>query len=177
MLAYLLTLVEEKDEEFFVSIYQEYKSVMHIVANRVLKDELSAEDAVHNAFINVAKHITTLRALEKKALKYYLLKTVRNSAIDIIKKTSKEISVENIYAETDEAIDKIDSFGDRSLIIAIINELPPIYKTAIYYYFVLGIPETEIARMLGMNVNTVRQQVLRGRRRFIEKYNKETETI
>ncbi len=179
MLSYLLALIdEETDKEFFVSLYEKYKKQMWFEANKVLKDSQMAEDAVHNAFISVAKNIKTVRAVEMKAIRAYLLRSAKNAAIDLIKKVSKEVSVENVYNPQDSAFnDEIISFAEKAFINQLLEELPPKYRDVIYYHFVLGISEKEISKILDIKVNTVRQQVLRGRRMFMENYSKEMEKI
>ncbi len=172
MLVYLLTLIEEEsDKEFFTSLFENYKKQMHTSAKKVLKDDYLAEDAVQNAFVSVIKHLDKLRKMDEKAVKRYLLVSSKNSAIDLIK---KEICVDTVYETTEDlAKDEIYSVTEQAFIDYILNELPTKYRDIMYYHFILGIPEMEISQMLEMNINTVRQQVSRGRKKFIENYKKE----
>lgn len=52
----------------------------------VLHDCFLAEDAVHNAFINLAKHMDGIGKPESLQTKRYLIAIVKNSAIDIYRK-------------------------------------------------------------------------------------------
>lgn len=45
----------EEDKQKFVILYETYRHLMMKVALNVLKDTFLAEDAVHEAFIKIAK--------------------------------------------------------------------------------------------------------------------------
>ena len=53
MLIYLSLLDSEEEISKFELIYSTYKKQMYYTANNILKDSHLAEDAVHNAFLNV----------------------------------------------------------------------------------------------------------------------------
>ena len=48
----------------------------------------------------------------------------------------------------------------------IIEELPGIYSEVLYLHCVLELSEREIAQLLGISINAVRQRVHRGRKMF-----------
>lgn len=57
MLVYLQMIATRSDKEKFEEIYTAYRKLMLYVANEVLKNDRDAEDAVHEAFISVAKNL------------------------------------------------------------------------------------------------------------------------
>ena len=58
MLSFYLTLVDgEEDKNKLERLYELYRLKMWYTANRILSDGFLAEDAVHDAFIGVAKNI------------------------------------------------------------------------------------------------------------------------
>jgi RNA polymerase sigma-70 factor (ECF subfamily) len=52
MIAIYLSIIDsEQDKNKFEILYTTYRKLMFYVANRILKDQYLAEDAVHQAFI------------------------------------------------------------------------------------------------------------------------------
>ena len=60
MLIYLMSLDTEKERIKFVKIYDTYRNRMHYTANMILKDELNAEDMVHDTFLTLTDYLTGL---------------------------------------------------------------------------------------------------------------------
>ena len=57
MLIYLMSLDTEKERIKFVKIYDTYRNRMHYTANMILKDELNAEDMVHDTFLTLTDYL------------------------------------------------------------------------------------------------------------------------
>ena len=57
MVIYLQMIDTPDDRSKFEQIYLEYRGLMFHVANEILHNEQDAEDAVHQAFVNVAKNM------------------------------------------------------------------------------------------------------------------------
>jgi len=58
---YLLLLDSDEEKDQFSQIYNTYRNLMHFVARRILNDDYLAEDAVHNAFLKVVKHLDKIK--------------------------------------------------------------------------------------------------------------------
>ena len=54
---YLMMIDAEEDKQKFAILYETYRHLMMKVALNVLKDTFLAEDAVHEAFIKIAKNM------------------------------------------------------------------------------------------------------------------------
>ena len=57
MLIYLMSLDTEEERIKFVKIYDIYRNRMHYTANMILKDELNAEDMVHDTFLTLTDYL------------------------------------------------------------------------------------------------------------------------
>ncbi len=174
MISFLLALIdEESDKEFFIKLYSAYQKQMRFKAYDVLGDNNLAEDAVQNAFIGIAKNIKTVRALNEAYIRPYLLIAAKHAAIDIVKKSTNEIAIGNFYdGYNADEIDEIAQCDERSYIFHILNKMPQKYRDVLYLLLVLKLTEKEISTVLNIKLNTVRQQVLRGRKMFAELYEK-----
>lgn len=179
MLSLFLALIDDlSDQELFINIVELYEKQMWYVANKVLKDTHHAEDAVQNSLLRISINIKTLRNLNDKQTRNYVLTAAKNAAMDIIKNNNKYETVPidlSLNLKNQTGSSEIDSYSNESYIIYILNKLPQKYRDVMYMHFVLGISEKEVAKSLGISVNTVRQQIHRGRKKFAELYKEETD--
>ncbi len=180
MLFLLLTLIDEQsDKEKFGLIYTLHKQKMWYVARKILKDDQLAEDAVHDAFIGIAKNISSIKEADTPAAAAYVTTAAKNCALSILKKSLPKNTM-----EISEAFDLSDNtasnaFGKvetEEFVRTILLKMPETYRDVLYYFFVENMSEKEIAQLLSRNVNTVRQQVYRGRKFFKEQIKKGEKT-
>lgn len=61
MLIYLSMIESEADKSLFEQLYIRYKGLMYHIAYRILQNREDAEDAVHQAFVSLAKNIKKLQ--------------------------------------------------------------------------------------------------------------------
>lgn len=175
MLILNLTFLDDKnDAELFERIYHSYRKQMFFVANSLLHNEQDAEDAVHEVFFNIAvRHIATVRKIcDEAALRSYLLKAAKNTALDFIRKKEKrnisletlsELSVSSDLSDRD-FTEKICAEAEYEQVIQQIGSLDEKYRDVLYYRFVLELNYKEIAAILGLSVNTVKKQLVRGKK-------------
>ena len=88
---YLMMIDVEDDRRKFVVLYEKYRCLMMTVAISILKDNYLAEDAVHEAFIKVAKNIDKFGDVDRIETKRYLISIVKSTAIDIYRKRNRHI--------------------------------------------------------------------------------------
>lgn len=109
---YLNTIDYTDDKEKFEKLYIKYRSKMYYVAMSVLHDRYDAEDALHNAFIAVAKNINKIANINSDETTAYLFRTAKNTALNVYSKkkrqAEREILVDN-YCD-------IDNISDGELI-------------------------------------------------------------
>ena len=117
---FLLMIDTPEGRRKFVTLYEKYRYLMQKVAMDVLHDRFSAEDAVHNAFMNLAMHMDVIGEPESLQTKRYLVTAVKNAAVDLYRKKNararREIYVDElagkdipvVYMETDLENDVLD---------------------------------------------------------------------
>lgn len=179
MLSLFLALIDDlSDQELFINIVELYEKQMWYVANKVLKDTHHAEDAVQNSLLRIAANIKTLRNFNYDQTRSYVLTAAKNAALDIVKKNNKFETVPidlSLNLKYEIGSSEIDNYSNESYVIYILNKLPQKYRDVMYMHFVLGMPEKEVAKSLGITINNVRQQIHRGRKKFAELYKEETD--
>lgn len=158
---YLNTIDYTDDKEKFEKLYIKYRSKMYYVAMSVLHDRYDAEDALHNAFIAVAKNINKIADINSDETTAYLFRTAKNTALNVYSKkkrqAEREILVDN-YCD-------IDNISDGELIgeaektqfeevVSCIESLPEHYRTVLGLHFRQEYTAPQIAKTLGINQAT-----------------------
>lgn len=175
MLIYLALLDNEQDKTKFTYIYETYNKQMWYAANEILKDKQLAEDAVHDAFIGIAKNFSKIRSFEPSSIKSYIITSARHAALMYIRKNKKTEAVDfqEQYSFRDEkASENLKDIEAELFATQIIEELPGIYSETLYLHCVMNLSEKEISVLLGVKINTVRQRLHRGRKMFYDRLTK-----
>ena len=61
MLLFYLSLLETEEEQSkFEKLYYRYNALMKYIAFEILRDDGMAEDAVHDAFVKLSRHLDTI---------------------------------------------------------------------------------------------------------------------
>lgn len=179
MLALFLDLIDDpNDRDFFLSLYNKYETGLFNYAYSFLKDYHLSEDVLQDVFLKVARNIKPIRekTKEEKNIRNYLYISVKHRVYDIFRKKQQlqVATVDFLENLRDEYSSKeIDNLATRDLVARILENLDDKYSDALYLHFVMGFKEKEIADSLNININTMRQHISRGKKRFIEDYEKE----
>ena len=167
MLCYLAMIETEEERSKFEKIYIQYRRLMYSVAFRVLNNSEDAEDAVHTAFIRIAKNIEIIND-DVGSLTGLMITMARNTAIDIYRKRSKQATVEltddseepNTETNLDEAAGCLEKLPERQKTILLLK----------YHY---GYNNDEIAKLLDITPANVAKIVYRAKVKLREYYEKE----
>lgn len=165
MLAFYLSLLEtDSDRLIFTQIYALHEQKMYAAAKSVLHSPEQAEDAVHDSFIKVIKHFETCKTIPEDELPKWLITIVKRTALDILKKDGRSVGFDDLSAPDLFVADdtSVDSAAFRELIDKI-RALPENYREILELKFVLEWSDKEIAEALGLNGNTVRSRIMRGK--------------
>ena len=135
MLIYLMSLDTEKERIKFVKIYDTYRNRMHYTANMILKDELNAEDMVHDTFLTLTDYLDRINEEDPVGTWNYIVTILKNKCYNFIKKNKKLSLVESEYP----------------------------YKEVIYLQYYDGLNSREIAEILGISPANVRKISSRAR--------------
>ncbi len=77
----LAVLLSNKDRSAFTEIYNRYKAVLFLHSLRMLKDDLEAEDLVHDLFSALWTRAEKYNT--ETPLNYYLYRSVKNRVLDV----------------------------------------------------------------------------------------------
>lgn len=164
MMIYMAMIDDPSDCEKFEHIYVTYKGLMFYIANQILKNNEDAEDAVHNAFIAIAKNIGKIQEGECPKTKSYIVNTVESKSIDLYRKIHKEYSTE--YIEENVGI-TVDAPAESELADCILK-LPARYREFILMKYSYGFTCKEIAAQMGISLEAANKLDQRAKKRLMQ---------
>ena len=179
MLALLLDLIDDPDDlQLFLSLVGTYESSLLKYAFNLLKDYHMAEDVLQDVWVKLARNVSSLHNKEERGVKNYLFIAVKHKVIDTIEKERKINTATLDFLENMKdarASKEIDDLAAHDLVIKVLQQIPDKYSDVLYLHLVVGFTEKEIADSLDIKINTLRQQIYRGRQMFAEIYERENE--
>ncbi|MCF3110265.1 RNA polymerase sigma factor [Niabella sp. CC-SYL272] len=158
----------------FSELYGRYKKAVFNTILRLVTDFAQAEDLLQEVFIALYQEIMKGRQIEHFG--GFSRRVAANRAISHLRK-QKHILVfeechENIIEEEAENEDLFEWRVEE--VKKAINSLPEGFRTVVNLYVVEGLPQEEIAGLLGISHATVRTQYHRARKKILSLLQKET---
>ncbi|MBR6338135.1 MAG: sigma-70 family RNA polymerase sigma factor [Ruminococcus sp.] len=141
----------------FERFYSGNRKAGLIRAYAILQDKADAEDALSEAFLRLARCFGRVRSLPENKLRAYFAIIVKNAALDILRKTSKE----QLLPYDDEAQYDIAELPDASeeRLSECIQRLSESNREILYMRYDLELSHGEIAAALGISEEASRQRV------------------
>ena len=181
MLAFYLSELETKDDkEKFEQIYLSYGKEMFAIANRILRDRESAEDAVQDAFVRIMRNLDKIQDIYSKRTANYIRVIVKNRALQIYRQyRRREVTVEDYYffLEVPDSFQDVEGQFERKeqadILAGMVLSLPDRYREVLYLYYYNELPYAQIAGILDTTEVNVRQIARRARKILEERLTKE----
>lgn len=146
MLIYLQLIDDPADRVKFEDLYRTYRGLMLYVANRILRNQQDAEDAVHEAFLAVAGNFQKISEVKCPKTKAYLVTIVENKAINRYNEKKRHPTGE--LAEETAGI-SVEYHGDDGLARCMLK-LPARYREFLLLKYDQGFSIPEIAQLMGI---------------------------
>lgn len=175
MLMFVLSAISEPDEQqFMISLYEEYNRLMFSTAKKYVSDHYATEDIVQESLINLLKNIKKIMTLERCNLAAYVVCTVRNTSINHLKKerTKKKHIVFSPVEGSDAEISPAPSVEELLLLkeelhilSSIMKQLSEEERILLDGRYLLGLSDEEVAEMIRCKPSSVRMKLTRVRRK------------
>lgn len=180
MIPVILTTIDDAtDQAFMLQLYNTYQRLMMATALEYAKDTVMAEDIVHDSIIRLMGKIHVMRPLETNALAGYIATTVRNTAIDrmrreaVILRHSADMPSEGV-PDAELTLDELMEISEhRDRLLAIWPKLSEDDRLVLEGKYILGYTDRELAEMLGCREVTVRVKLTRARKKCSQLLGKE----
>lgn len=165
MLLFYLSLIETaEDKSKFERLYNDYRKLMKHIATNMLRDEFLAEDAVHEAFIKLTRHISGVDENDRHKTQAFIAIIIKSVCSDMLKKEKKNkvIRMENIdyigYVN-DDSLKNLEAEDVYSVIASLSDTYREIIELKVYH----NLSDKEIADVLGISNAAVRKRMQRAR--------------
>ncbi|MEZ4818256.1 MAG: sigma-70 family RNA polymerase sigma factor [Flavobacteriaceae bacterium] len=148
----LIKKCKKNDRNAQSILFSEYKETLYLISLKYCRNEVDAQDNLHDAFMVIFEKIKTYKG--KGSFEGWMKRITIYKAIDRYKR-KKEIPLEPIdYSDDDTSIDS--TFLDISLDILLdfIQKLPDQYRLVFNLYQLDGYSHKEIAEILSISENT-----------------------
>ena len=161
------------DRGCIAALYDRHRDGALAVATSVLADPSEAEDVVHDAFIDLPRMARSYDP-SRGRLTQWLYRSIRNRAIDHVRRRSRVVSRTARSVDGPEALlemvpargaSPLDEAEAREL-LELIARLDGRYAPLIRLSFVDGWSHSAIARMTGLPLGTVKTRIRNGLRQL-----------
>lgn len=164
---------DEDDKKTFAQLYEKYKLQAVSIALKVLKSRELAEDACSEAFLSIAKCFEKVKDFEPHKLERYIVVTVRNTSINMLKAEKRHIETvplnDNFSSLTDESLCNRD-YAD---IIDCIKKLSYTDQEILYLRINCDLSYSEIANSLHISNTAARKRLQNARENLEQLLEKE----
>jgi len=169
----ILEEIAKKNEIVFKNFFDKHYKELVLSANGYLFDKDSSEDIVQEIFIYIWEHAGKLNI--ETSLKGYLYTMVRNRCFNYLKSIKITDNFElldfNINLITEHVFNSTSDEGKTIVyhqILKIVDTLPEKMQQIVKLKFLHNYKYSEIAKELGISVNTVKTQLKRAKSKITE---------
>ena len=166
---YLSLLDNEQEKQTFAAVYHKYKREALYAAYNVTRNQDMAEDALHNALMDIIEKHREYLELPEKQLRSKLMNIVRFKACDLMRREqlSRRVYVDDLDAAKPE--DRMElsaavaSMEGYERLRACVKRLNYIHRITFELWYDEQKSYTEIAKVLEIEPENVRNRISRAR--------------
>ena len=149
------------DQKKLEKLFKQHYRQMYRLATMLLHDDAESKDVVHDIFAHLLRESQDLR---EETAEHYLLTSVRNRCLNVIRSRQIQERVEHLYLlDLDTNITPTERLEEEleALYKGIDQLEPPVCRDIIMQHFRDGITFKEIANRLGVSETTVYKHLRR----------------
>jgi len=169
MLLLLMAIEDAESRDLLEKIYYAYHKEMYYIANNILNNSHDAADVVQTSVIKLIPYIEKINDVKCNKTKYLIVTIVKNTAIDLYRKKSKQPLID---LEVTEAIPDINSqymedivirLGDAKMLAEKLAKLKSEYADVLTLKYYFEFEDVEIAEILKISITNVRVRLSRAK--------------
>lgn len=167
MVAFLMTIENEKTRSKLENIYLTYHRDMYITAYSILNDHHDSEDMVQEAVLRLSGNLHKIMDIKCKKTKYFLVVIVRNLSYDAYNKRKGIVLLEHDEVKRlpnneeiliEEELLRMDLSAE---VAKYLEQIHPPYADILTLRFYFELEIYEIAKMLDITENNVSVRINR----------------
>ena len=175
MLLFYLSLLEEDERDDFARTYHHNYLKMYHIALGMLKHKEDAENAVHDAFVSLAKNFKKYRNLDDERMMSLCNVIVRNKGLDILRKRTShgECNLESFEeAASEENVEALILNSEQhDELVTILEGLDEESKLVLILKYFHDYKNGEIAKTLNISKRAVEMRLHRAKKKLREELN------
>lgn len=167
-----MSIESENDRQKVIRLYYNYRALMYKTAYGILGDAQLAEDAVHDSFEKVIKHLQKIDEGNTASTRSFLVVVCRNTALTIAGQKNPLTSFNDAPEDTAYKNTLLDIVITRETLcelVAAIESLNPIYRDTFILRRVYNMSRGDIAALLGISAETVKKRLYRAKQKITDK--------
>ena len=154
------------DDKAFVEIIRDYKDGLILYINGFVNNVITAEEITEDVFFKLVTKKPKFK--EKSSFKTWLYAIGRNTAVDYLRRNSKqkEVTTEEIREIEDERLSIEQAYINQERMILIhraLEKLKPEYKQVLWLVYFEDFSQKEAAKIMKKSVHSVETLVYRAR--------------
>jgi len=142
-------------DDRLTELYRTYGPVIYDRCRTMLKDDAEAEDATHETFLRLHRHLDRL-AGSREAL-YWIYRVASNYCLNELRNRKRRAEptdqLPEAPPELPQDVDRV--FADRQLVRKLIASAPAKVREVAWLHHVDGLDREEVARVLDVSLRTV----------------------
>jgi RNA polymerase sigma-70 factor (ECF subfamily) len=174
---HILKRLHRGDRDALRLLYEKYADMLKSVAVSMLCDINSAEDCLHDAFVDFAATVPFLRI--RGNLKSYLISCVANRARDLLRKKARSAGISVETADPGSNVDgpasAMITSEDTGKIYTALGQLPNEQREVFVLHVQADLTFHQIAELVGASINTVQSRYRYGMGKLRSLLNTECE--
>lgn len=170
------------DRVFMHQLYEEFSPIMYATAKKYIVDQSESEVVVQDSLVKLVTKVKTLQSLEKAALCSYIVYTVKNTAIDCLRRQGREnrlklkLCKEELLEMPDNgpALDELLCAAERSdALCRAWEELPEGERLLLEGKYFHELSDAELAQFFGCKPASIRMKLTRARKMLLQLIDRE----
>lgn len=139
-------------EDPLSELYRTYGPIIYSRCRRLLGEGAAAEDATHETFLRVYRHLD--KAPDPGEALAWIYRIATNYCLNEIRDRKRRPVLLECLPET-AGLDLAPVLTDRELVARVVRHSPAKLRTVAWLYHVDGFEQDEVARLLGISRRTV----------------------
>jgi RNA polymerase sigma-70 factor (ECF subfamily) len=161
----IIAQIAEGREEALKKLILMYNSRLFSYAYGLLQNYEDAEEAVAETFFQVWRSARNFKGGSKVST--WLFGVCRNVIRNMLRKKMKELKTLELM-ERDAVSEELPIPEDVHMVRRALEALPPTHREVLHLVFYEELPYEEVAKVLGIPLNTVKTRVFYAKRRLLE---------
>lgn len=134
-------------------LYKTYGPAIFSRCRRMLGDDHRAEDAAHETFLRIARHLD--KAPDSREALTWIYRIATNYCLNVLRGQRRwEASLDRLTAQAGLS-DPEQHYLDADFVSRLIDHLPVRLRVTAWLHYVDGLQQDEVARLLGVSRRTV----------------------